>query len=249
MCAHARRGAYTHADALDNVVAMRLTVGPLPASVYWRRRAIVLGGTLLIVFLVAQACIAASASPGDGSTATPPPSPPATGSAPDSPAAPVDRTATGDSDTSPAAVDAGRGAAPPAGDAEQCTDDEILVSASASRTEFAVGETVQFEIRIRNDSDRTCRRDIGGDLRELRLNQGTGANKVWSSRDCAAPTGSNEAELPPGHEERYYIAWNGRSTDDCDGDQPHGPLVEPGDYQLFARLGGIHSEPVRLTVR
>jgi hypothetical protein len=249
MCAYARRGAYPRADALDNVIAMRLTVGPLPASVYWRRRAIVLGGALLIVFLVAQACLAASASPGDESAATPPPSPPATGSALDSPAAPADQTATGDRDTPPATVDTGPGAAPPAGDAEQCADDEILVTANASRTEFSTGETVQLEIRIRNDSDRTCRRDIGGDLRELRLNQGTGANKVWSSRDCAAPTGSNEADLPPGHEERYYIVWNGRSTDDCDGDQPDGPLVEPGEYQLFARLGSIHSEPVLLTVR
>ena len=226
---------------------MRLTVGPLPASVYWRRRAIVLGGALLIVFLVAQACIAASASPGDGSAATPPPSPPATGSVPQSP--PADQTMTGDPGTSPAAVDTGPDAAPPAGDPEQCTDDEILVTANASRTELSPGETVQFEIWIRNDSDRTCRRDIGGDLRELRLNQGTGANKIWSSRDCAAPTGSNEADLPPGHEERYYIVWNGRSTDGCDGDQPDGPLVEPGDYQLFARLGSIHSEPVLVTVR
>lgn len=227
---------------------MRLTVGPLPASVYWRRRAIVLGGALLIVFLVAQACIAASASPGDEPVATPPSPSATTGPEQDRATVPADLPATGDASTPSAAPATGSGAAPPDSDTEQCADDEILVRAEASRTAFSPGEAVEFEIRIRNDSDRTCRRDIGGDLRELRLYQGAGATKVWSSRDCGGPTGTNVADLPPGHEERYYIVWNGRSTEDCDGDQPNGPVVEPGEYQLFARLGSIHSEPVVLTV-
>ena len=35
---------------------MRLTVGPLPSAVYWRRRAIVLGVAVVLVFLIVQSC-------------------------------------------------------------------------------------------------------------------------------------------------------------------------------------------------
>ena len=35
---------------------MRLVVGPLPASVYWRRRVMVLAGVLLGVLIVVYSC-------------------------------------------------------------------------------------------------------------------------------------------------------------------------------------------------
>ena len=35
---------------------MRLTVGPLPAAVYWRRRAVVLVGLAILVLIVSYAC-------------------------------------------------------------------------------------------------------------------------------------------------------------------------------------------------
>ena len=51
---------------------MRLTVGPLPPAVYWRRRALVLGVALLVVFLIVQACMAATARSDKEDTATGP---------------------------------------------------------------------------------------------------------------------------------------------------------------------------------
>src|SRR5690348_12860369 len=44
---------------------MRLTVGPLPAAVYWRRRAVVLVGIAIVVLIASYACTA-SASPSAG---------------------------------------------------------------------------------------------------------------------------------------------------------------------------------------
>ena len=40
---------------------MRLTVGPLPAAVYWRRRAVVVGAILLFLIVMMYSC----ANPGE----------------------------------------------------------------------------------------------------------------------------------------------------------------------------------------
>jgi hypothetical protein len=218
---------------------MRLTVGPLPPAVYWRRRAIVLSGVLLALFLVAQACMSASASPENRSSDEP------TGSPSPSPTRVTERT-TPPSTQSSEVPSATPTASPP--DPDACTDDEMLITAEAAQTEFASGTTVRFTIRIRNDADRTCSRDIGGDLRELYLRAGEGASNVWSSRDCNPPTGTDTRELTPGFEQEHWVDWKGLASDACDGDKPAGEPVPPGDYELVARLGTAYSEPLAISI-
>lgn len=237
---------------------MRLTVGSLPAAVYWRRRAIVLATGLLAVFLVAQACMAAASGGDTAGEHSPGPTPTSTSGA--------TSTATNDSllpdldlpegDGQSASPDAGASSdgepatddgEPAAGGAE-CTDDEMLITAEASETEFSAGDPVELRIVIRNDSDRQCLRDIGGNERDLYLVQGTGASRVWSSQDCGGPSGSDPQELEPGFETMHYLVWDGRSSSSCDGDSPDGGQVEAGEYQLFAMLGSARSEPVQLTI-
>jgi hypothetical protein len=223
---------------------MRLTVGPLPPSVYWRRRAIVLAGALLVLFLVAQACMAATASPDGGASGngTPPPA-----SSP--PAGPPLGPANAGMPAEPPTDTEDQPPAPPAVTGDACEDGEMVITAEAERTGFAAGEPVRFTIRIQNSSGRSCVRDIGGDLRELYLIRGTGANKVWSTQHCGGPTGSDERELPPGFETTYFIVFDGRASTTCDSDEePAGPQVAAGDYQLFARLGTVYSEPLRITI-
>jgi len=230
---------------------MRLTVGPLPPAVYWRRRAILLGGVLVILFLVAQACMSASAAPEQAAGDSSPPADPAgspTATAGTASRSPTSLATAGTGQPTPASP------APPAGggldpaDPDACTDQEMLVIAEPEAASFPGGASVQFTIRVRNDADRSCRRDIGGDHRELYLRRGTGASKVWSSRDCAGPTGSDVRELEPGFETSYFIVWHGESSASCAGGEPAGGQVEPGEYQLIARLGTAHSDPVGITV-
>lgn len=220
---------------------MRLTVGPLPPAVYWRRRAIVLGGGLLALFLLAQACMSASASPDGAESSGTPGNPPST--------VPASRPTTAPTGSPSPLPSPSPGSSQTPVDPDACTDDEMLIVAEASPASSASGATVRFSIRIRNDSDRTCHRDIGGDQRELYLRQGPGeASKVWSSRDCGAPTGSAVEELTPAFETEHYLEWNGRSSDSCDDTEPAGERLPPGEYELVARLGTAYSEPVTVTI-
>ena len=135
-------------------------------------------------------------------------------------------------------------------DPDACADDEMLIVAEAQETTFAGGTPVRFTIRIRNDSERTCNRDIGGDQRELYLRQDSGtASRLWSSRDCGGPTGSDVKELTPAFETDHWVEWNGRSSDTCDESEPGGELLPPGEYQLVARLGTAYSEPLTITIQ
>jgi hypothetical protein len=229
---------------------MRLTVGPLPSAVYWRRRAIVLGVVLVALFLVAQACMSASASPEGGSRGGPPPtgspspgveSPVASGPASPATGQPV-APAGGDD---PATVDPAE--APDPDDEDACADTDLLIVAEAEPDSFPRGTEARFTIRIRNDSSESCRRDVGGDRRELYLR--TGATKVWSSRECGAPTGSEVAELAPADEKEHYLVWNGRASDSCDGGEPAGQELAAGEYELVARLGTAYSDPLPVTIR
>lgn len=220
---------------------MRLTVGPLPSAVYWRRRAFVLGAVLLVLFLVAQACMAASASPdgrggGDAGQTTTSPSPTSTSATPTTPLPSV----------APPSEPAGTPVQTEEGD--RCSDDEMLITAEAEQTSFPAGTSVQFTIRIQNDSGRTCVRDVGPDQRELYLRRSNGAGRLWSSRACTDLAGQDVRELPPTFASSHWIVWNGRASGLCEGTEPAGDLLEPGEYELVARLGTAYSEPVAITL-
>lgn len=236
---------------------MRLTVGPLPPAVYWRRRALVLGAVLVLVFLIAQACMAsastgdqAGAGPSSSTSASPeattattppaPPPPPATTGAPE-----TEPDGDGGEEPEPAPRPGGADLGP-----EGCTDEEIRVIAEAADTSPQVGQQVQFTMRIEHAADRACRRDVGGDQRELYLVREAGAGPVWSSQDCANPTGTEVVELTDGWEPReHHIGFTGQETSKCSGPAAAGPDLAPGTYQLFARLGTALSEPVTITLK
>lgn len=215
-----------------------MTVGPLPPAVYWRRRVLVLGAALLAIFLIAQACMA-SASTGDRPDAGSTPGPT---SSPASSTAPSPPPATSSQSTSPDPEPSGGEAASAPPDPATCTDAEVKVIAAATKTTFPVGEVVTFSIQIDHAADRTCQRDVGGDQRELYLVRETGAGHVWSSQDCADPSGSEVIELTDGWSREHTIGFAG---EDC-GDPAR--ELEPGTYQLRARLGTAQSEPVTITL-
>ncbi|TDB70318.1 hypothetical protein [Micromonospora sp. KC723] len=242
---------------------MRLTVGPLPSAVYWRRRAVVLGAALLFLIVVLYSCNGsedAAKTPGANSTpSSPAGAPSATGASPtpdsafpsagpdspggpgtsgapvDPPVAPVGGTGTGSGTGTGTGTDEGT-----------CTDTEITVTPVASPSVVQPGALVDLQLRVKNTSQRTCSRDVGADRQELFIK--SGAETVWSSDTCGTGKGSDVQSFTPGFERMYQLTWNGRDATKCAGGVAAGPTPPPGAYQVFARVGTKLSEPVKLTI-
>jgi hypothetical protein len=235
---------------------MRLTVGPLPPAVYWRRRVVVLGAGLLFLIVLLYSCTQSGRSgekPTAGATSTPTsagtPAPegpvltPETGAPP--PPASADPAVTSPSpaitsNTPPL------GAAAGSEDDGTCTDAEISVVSSASPTSVQRGAVVELQLKIKNTSDRTCSRNVGADLQEIFIK--SGAEKIWSSDTCGKVQGSDVQSFTPNFERAYQVPWNGRDTSRCDGALAGGPFPPLGSYQVFARVGTKLSSPVKLTI-
>ncbi|MEH1016472.1 hypothetical protein V6U90_25620 [Micromonospora sp. CPCC 206060] len=234
---------------------MRMTVGPLPPAVYWRRRAVVLGAGLLFLIVVLYSCTG-SGDPTDkrgkaAPTGTPTGNPAPTGSvltpetdltsplptgepAPVVPAGPAETT-------EPPVVPV---APPPAEGA--CTDAEISVVPVVLPAAAQRGVTVDLRLKIKNVSQRTCSRDVGADMQELFIK--AGADKVWSSDTCGTAKGADVRSFTPGFEREYTVGWNGRDSSKCASGVAAGPFPNVGDYQVFGRLGTKISEPVKFSI-
>ncbi|WP_320067805.1 hypothetical protein [Micromonospora sp. RTGN7] len=248
---------------------MRLTVGPLPPAVYWRRRVVVLGAGLLFLIVLLYSCNGvgdtgttpqskstptATAAPGAGDppaapapsgsvlfpqTGAPPDGSDGSGGDPDSSAAPAP-TAGPVGNDGPAAP-----AGPGSGDGT-CTDAEISVTPVALSTSVPEKTGVSLQLKIKNKSNRTCSRDVGANSQELYVK--AGAEKVWSSDTCGNVKGSDVQSFTPGFERSYQVDWNGRDSSQCKDGLASGPFPKAGAYQVFGRLDTKLSEPAKLTI-
>jgi hypothetical protein len=216
---------------------MKLTVGPLPAGVYWRRRAIV-GGAILITALVLWTSCGGSSDPGKRTSSA------ASGGAPTSattsPSATIQVPTTGGPPASPTTA-----AAPttpqPTATAPACADADLSLVATPEQAVQFRGAYLKFTLKIKNVSTHDCIRDIGADSQELYLQ--VAAVKMWSSDDCNAPKGSQLSVLKPGIEVSFDNNWNGKATNNGCANRETPPA---GKYELVGRLGTKLSDPVQV---
>lgn len=243
---------------------MRATVGPLPPAVYWRRRAVVLGAVLLGVIVLFQACSGedktdpkktAAQSPASPAvtpkdqSASPAPSledsaPPGVGPAYPDPADLLSQQPD-DGDPLPTPATTGAAANPPAS-GQACADTEMSLTPVPADTSPQRGATIAIKLKIKNSGTRTCTRDLGASAQELYIAEG--AQRIWSSDQCAALKGNDIVTLDPGVEKVFEVNWNGKQSNQCTGANASGPVPPNGAYQLFGRLDTIVSPPVVLTV-
>jgi hypothetical protein len=234
---------------------MRLTVGPLPPAVYWRRRAVVLGGLIFVMIVFYASCGGSGGSEAgkkNNTSARP------SATAADTPTATASAAATTDP---PVVVEppdeggdptAGQAPGPPPGppappQTGPCTNDEMALTPVPAKTSIKAGTPMDIRLKIANASSRTCARDVGADLQELRIVRG--AETIWSSDHCGAARGSDMRTFTSGGEREYMVTWNGRSSSKCTQGVPAGPVPLAGDYQVLGRLGTKLSEPIKLVLR
>jgi hypothetical protein len=197
-------------------------VGPLPPSTYWRRRAGLLVG-LLVLLVAVRSCTGGESAPAKKPTAaTPRPTATATRPAPARVPSPV---------PSPAPS-----AAPVV--ARTCPDPAITLTATTDAGTYPVGATPRITLVVKNTSTTACRRDLGSGAVELLVY--SGADRIWSSDDCSAGTASALVTLPPAGTQAVVKTWPARrSAPGCGGTKA---AAAPGTYKVVARVGTLRQD-------
>jgi hypothetical protein len=230
---------------------MRLTVGPLPPAVYWRRRAAIVGILLVLVVALFYSCSNTSKASLRSGAHGPLPSgspTPTTTSLP-SPTTPVFTSGggiavqTGDGgDSKPSSAPSPEPPPPASG---PCTDGEMTIVASPAQASVQRGTFVRFYFRIKNVSNRSCTRDVGADAQELYVQDAAKA-KVWSSDTCNPRHGTDVRTFNPGDQFDFFWDWDGKASNAGCGKQQAPPA---GKYGLVGRLATKFSDPASLELK
>jgi hypothetical protein len=234
--------------------------GPLPAGVYWRRRAVaVLGSVLAVVVLAwligglvgagddhpvrgtgAERVAPAPSSPPPGSRPTTTPSTPSTTSS--GPAAATARASVTGPPTRPPTTSR---AAPP-GPPKACPDAVVKVTARPAARSNRLGSRPLLRLYVTNAGRVPCVRDVDRKLREMLIFSGDGRTRLWSSNDCYSPPEPDRRVLAPGRSLVFELRWAGRtSAPGCPRDRRQ---VPPGSYRLVGKLGRLAGGPVPLVL-
>lgn len=255
---------------------MRTTVGPLPSSVYWRRRAVVLGAALLGIIVLFVSCSQSGdnkAGPkgrtASSSTSLPTPAP--SGSDPNDEPSFVDNppAGSGPSLPDPAQVQSqqagtsttgtGTGTGSTTGGGQtgtntnvtlpadgSCADSEMQITPSASSTTISRAAPT---VDLTLTIKYIGRRTCSRDVGSdpQELYLSSGVQVYWSSDKCGGTGGHDVRQWSPGNSRAYKITWNGRQSSSCDGGVAAGPVPPPGQFQLRGRLGSLISNPITLT--
>jgi hypothetical protein len=199
-------------------------VGPLPETVYWRRRAVVVIGLVLLLFLLSR-CVGGGGDDGTLSQAASSPGPSPT-------VAPTPQV-------SPSATPS------PTSTTVACTDADLRVEAVAERASYAVGARPVLRLAIRSTSLAPCSRALGQGAVELSVF--SGADRIWSSDDCA-PGGPEGVEtLQPQQLKAIVLTWAGRRS--SPGCASPGPAITAGSYRVVGRVGELRTPGSSFVVR
>jgi hypothetical protein len=231
-------------------------VGPLPASVYWRRRLLVLAGAL-VVLAVVWSLAAGGGRPRASNTASVHPSrtPASGGASPSASTSSPSGTAPESLSATPPAADPGRpagsegaattsaaGRGNPTG---PCTDAVLRLTVTPHEPSYPVGQMPVVMLTVHNASRSACTRDLGAALQEVLLYEGT--KRLWSSNDCYPGGAKDVRTLRAGEKVRFWVRWSGLSSrPGCEGERRR---VGPGRYALIGRLGTLSSPRAPLVMR
>ncbi len=207
-------------------------VGPLPPSVYWRRRLVLFGAPLLILLTIAVALV------GGGGGATPTAASTSTSSAAaTTSAAPTPTTSAAATTTHPASIRPTTTAAAPA-TVTACTKAQLKVSAASDAASYPAGAQPDLSLVVVNAGPAPCIQDLADSQIELRVYAGSA--RVWGSHDCQVQPGTSPQRLPVGQTIRRSIQWSGLSSQPgCAGTRQRVPA---GTYTLYPLLGGVQGK-------
>lgn len=199
-------------------------VGPEEPGVYWRRRLVVL--VVIIAILVLLWWLIFGRGGDDGSSdAQPLPAPTET--------VPTPAPSPSQSSATPT---------PTSTEVTECTDEDILVEATAEEAIYPVGSTPTLTLTVTNIGTKACKRDVGPGANELKITAGDVA--IWSSDDCNPNEDKDVTTLDRGDAFQTQLVWDGYLSEP--GCPPDMPMADAGEYTVTGRNGTLTSAPSAL---
>ncbi len=125
----------------------------------------------------------------------------------------------------------------------ECLDADTSIRVEIDRTTTTVGEGVHIKMIIKNNSAKTCKRDVGSGANEVTVISGPAL--IWSTDHCNPSTDKDLQELAPGQEWSANVVWIGKQT--AKGCKVRN-MAEPGAYWAHGRNGSLNSAGARFTV-
>ena len=248
------RGAPVGRPPTVSVLGVLHPVGPLPAAVYWRRRAVLFALVLAVLGGGGWLTVAAATGSGDDS----PVAAAATSDAGSSVATPsleqvvpslaAVQVPTVAPSPTPAPETTPPPPPPPAPvlvDGGACTDDMISVEVRSSEPSVAVGSKPTLTLVVTNTSPVSCIRVLDKGLQEIVLLD-AGGGRVWGSDDCFPEASSDPRTLAAGQVIDFPITWGGLTSEPTCTAPRVAPA--PGTYVLRGRLDTKLSADAALTL-
>lgn len=247
----------------------RNPVGPLPSSVYWRRRLVVLGVPLFVILLIAYACSGTSgnpqstsgaigtqtsASPSGGAIITPAPG--QTQSAPPENSFPGGGPGGGNGSAGGATGTAGAtgsaaagsvgGAAGGAGSGGSgCV---LALSLALDRTStsgpvaYPAGTYPTFKITGTDSGSANCTVDVSGRTLVVTVAAQGSTTPKWTSATCSGD--SDLRVLGPSDSQTFPVEWKRWESQGQTCPVSKLPTVPPGAYTVTASVDGVTATPV-----
>jgi len=213
-------------------------VGHLPASVYWFRRALLLGVLVVLVVLLARLPGGGgddpqnSAASGPGQNGTPGPTlVPTTTPSGGRTSGTVDRTTTTGKTTGP-----GRTTETPKD--LKCAGGDIRIAVLPSVRTITSGGSLNFAVQL-SAIRAECKATIDPTLLSLTIT--SGQDQIWTTSHCEQAIPRATLVVAKGKESTSTVLWNGRRSGP--GCLPGQPLAKAGTYVAKAVYDGRASTP------
>jgi hypothetical protein len=194
-------------------------VGPQPPSVYWRRRLVLLLGLVAVVVVIVLIVVRPGSASGDDAK---------------NPGAKDDTrsSATGDASGTPSGSASGG----------TCAASAVSLAAITDASSYAAGVQPQISMSITNTGSTACTFDVGTSAQLYTIT--SGADPIWSSKDCQTGAASSVQTLEPGKTlTTQPFGWDRTRSSTTTCDTQRAAVVAGGaSYHLSVELGTVKAK-------
>jgi len=116
----------------------------------------------------------------------------------------------------------------------------VALSVSSPQYFYQQGKTPSFTVHVASQASRPCRFNMSAKFVSVVIASASGDRRIWSSADCASGAASNMVVIASGRPAALRFSWDRQtSSPGCSGS---GQLVRPGEYQVSAVAGRLHTK-------